>query len=150
MKKLNLLFVVSSIVLSACSTSKKQHATAAIPKPIEEPIEVYACGFEQSTFEGVLPCFGNDCTDAGAPLTTLHFEKAKKIVRYLEAENGKRDSIIGTWTIAANCIVHIEFSNSKTEYFKYHADKQQLELLNATQQSFPGTLNKHYFISKAK
>ncbi len=151
MKNQYLILLPIVFLLSACATNKRSHTNLKLPEPVPpEVLEVYSCHFEQSVFEGVLPCYGNDCTDAGAPLTTLKFDKAHRIFKYLESENGKRDTLQGTWSINNNCRIQIEYANNKIEYFKYHFEQQKIELLNAQQQSFSGALNKHYFISKVK
>lgn len=151
MKRPLYFLFLAIFALSACATTKRQNTRLTLPEPIPPEVkEVYACSFELSTFEGILPCFGNDCTDAGAPLTTLKFNKDQELVKYLESENGQRDTVSGQWHIGTDCIIQIQYGNSKKEFFKFHSALQKVELLNLNQKSFPGILNKHYFISKIK
>lgn len=145
------LLMLVFLVVSACATNKRLNTDPVLPRPVAPEVEeIYACSFGPGTFEGILPCFGNDCTDAGAPLTTLKFDKQQKLIKYLGSENGRRDTLNAQWSIGNDCIIEIRYSDSRREFFRFHPGLQKIELLNVDRRSFPGTLNKHHFISKIK
>lgn len=139
----------SLLFLLSCSVRKSEPRILVLPPPPSIP-KIYACEFKEGTFEGVLPCFGNDCTESGVPLTTFKFQNNEKLVRIIERESGVRDSVVGKWRIDENCLLTVAFDNQIFKFFKYHKETEKIELLNDAQQSFNGTLNEHCFISRVK
>lgn len=149
MKNIKLSSFIFLIIFASCKVQQNPAHVFVLP-PAPDIVEVYACKFEKSTFEGILPCYGNDCSDNGSPLTTLQFDIKQKIVKSLETESGKKDTIVGQWQMQDDCIITMQFKNNDVQYFRYYPDLQQIELLNQEKKSFPGALNKHHFLSKIK
>ncbi|OJV53765.1 MAG: hypothetical protein BGO31_02605 [Bacteroidetes bacterium 43-16] len=147
-----LLYVLAStFFFASCTTGKK----AATPPPVvvinpADSIELYSCGFENSSFSGKLPCFGDECGSYGAPVTTLQFKPQHKMTKVLEPEQGQTSNRAGTWTINQDCIIEINYEDGSREYFRFYKAIHKIERLNANRESFPGTLNQHNYLSKTR
>lgn len=147
-----LLYVLAgTFFFASCTTGKK----AATPPRVvvinpADSIEIYSCGFENSSFSGKLPCFGDECGSYGAPVTTLQFKPQHKMTKILELEQGHTENIPGIWTINQDCIIEINYQDGNREYFRFYKAIHKIERLNASQESFPGTLNQHNYLSKTK
>lgn len=117
---------------------------------VPDTIEHYNCGFKPGIFTGRLPCFGDECSETGAPVTLLNFHARHLLSKTLEREYGTTRTIPGHWSIREDCIIEINYEDSTREYYKFHEGVNKLERLTPAQQSFPGTLNKHNYLSKTR
>jgi hypothetical protein len=139
--------VCCALFLWGCSVRKPEPRILVLPPPPPIPM-MHACEFKEGSFEGILPCFGNDCSESGPALTTFKFQTKDRVVRIVEQESGARDSVIGQWKMDENCILTLNFENQVLRFFRFHKAIEKIELLNDAQQSFNGKLREHCFISR--
>lgn len=57
-------------------------------------------------------------------------------------------NISGKWFIDDACIIEINYEDGTREYYKFHEGIKKIEKLNSNKEPFPGTLNKHNYLSK--
>lgn len=145
-----LIILLSITFLASCATGKK---SPPLPTPVSasppDSIETYSCNFRIGTYAGTLPCFGNECDDFGAPLTTLLFGTRHQLTKRLRREQQIIKNIPGKWLIREDCIIEINYQDGTQEYYKFHEGLNKVERLNSNQESFPGNLNKHNYLSKS-
>ena len=115
-----------------------------------DTVETYNCNFGLGVYTGTLPCFGNECDDLGAPLTTLLFGPQHQLTKRIRRAHQIIKSIPGEWEIRENCIIEILYQDGSQESYKFHEGINKIERLNSNQEPFPGTLNKHNYLSKIK
>lgn len=140
--------LIGVLFLLSCATGKK---TMPPPPPvavITDTIEHYSCGFKTGTFTGTLPCFGDECGEFGAPLTMLLLGKQHQVIKRLKRDHQVINNTPGKWLIREDCIIEIIYEDGTQEYYKFHEGINKLERLTPAQQPFPGTLNKHNYLSK--
>lgn len=146
---LPLVILLSILFLASCATGKKTALPPPVVVSVPDTIETYSCGFEQGSYAGTLPCFGDECGDWGAPLTTLLFDTKHQLTKRLRREQQIIKNIPGKWLIREDCIIEINYQDGTQEYYKFHEGLNKIERLNSNQESFPGTLNKHNYLSKS-
>jgi len=137
-------------MLSSCATNKKAVPPPPVVLNAPDTAVTYSCGFELNSFSGQLPCFGDECSDFGTTVTTLHFKTKNILSKNLEKDNGTTATIPGKWQIREDCIIEIHYQDDTQEYYKFHKGINKIERLTASQESFPGTLNKHNYLSKTR
>ncbi|RYD99875.1 MAG: hypothetical protein EOP54_02435 [Sphingobacteriales bacterium] len=146
---LTILTLLSIAVLASCTTAKKATVPATVTVNIPDTIEIYSCGFEPGTYSGTLPCFGDECGESGAPLTTLFLGTKQQLTKTLSKEQQIIKHIPGKWQIREDCIIQINYQDGTQEYYKFHEGVNKIERLNSSRESFPGALNKHNYLSKS-
>ncbi|WP_124636450.1 hypothetical protein [Taibaiella sp. KBW10] len=111
------------LAFAACKTSKRVVHPHQLPEPTVPPApQVFACGFKAAVFEGKLPCFGNDCGEHGAPMTTIQFYENKTVVK-VQRSSTTQMTVAGTWTIDDQCLITVSNPNGiKTEYYRYQSN----------------------------
>lgn len=143
-----ILVLLSVFIFVSCATNKKTVPPPPVAVNVPDSIETYSCNFEPGTYGGTLPCFGDECGDWGAPLTTLLFGTKHQLTKRLRREQEIINNIPGKWLIREDCIIEIHYQDGTQEYYKFHEEINKLERLNSSRESFPGTLNKHNYLSK--
>ncbi|MBL7707208.1 MAG: hypothetical protein JNM21_16805 [Taibaiella sp.] len=147
---LPIMMLLSIILLASCATAKKSPPPSTpLVASVPDTMATYSCGFELGDYSGTLPCFGNECDDFGAPITTLLFGTKHQMTKSLRREQQIIKNIPGKWLIREDCIIEINYQDGTQEYYKFHEGLNKIERLNSNQESFPGTLNKHNYLSKS-
>lgn len=145
---LTLLTILSVLIFISCATSKKQVPPPPVAMSVPDTIETYPCNFGTGTYTGNLPCYGDECNDFGSPLTMLYFGTRQEAQKKLETDRHILKNISGKWSINAACIIEINYEDGTREYYKYYEGIKKIEKLNSNKAPFPGTLNKHNYLSK--
>lgn len=133
------------LLLGACRSSKPPILVNRLPEPVIPPApKVFACGFKAIAFEGRIPCFGNDCGDNGAPITTLRFGEDHTLVKVLD--NGLAPkSIHGGWSIDDQCLITVVYpDNTKAEY--YLIQNNNLLRLSEARTAYNGAFKDQYIL----
>ncbi len=58
-------------------------------------------------------------------------------------------NIFGKWSINEACIIEVRYEDGTFDYYKHYDGINKIEKLNANKAPFPGTLNKHNYLSKS-